>query len=86
MKDVGDERQRANRILWAVGKQLVIKFYDNRYDPPNTSLMRWDIMKETTSYQALKNQMPVPPPESRRIDWEMRDVPEYPSETASAGN
>ena len=75
--------------LWSVdvpvGKQLVIKFNDSKYeDSPNPTEMLWDIMDVSTDYRPLKNKMPVPAPEFRRIDWELRDVPEYP-ESADAG-
>jgi hypothetical protein len=75
--------------LWSVdvpvGKQLVIRFNDNKTDDPvNSSIMWWDIMEVSTDYRSLQNKMPVPAPEYRRIDMELRDAPEYP-ESADAG-
>jgi hypothetical protein len=79
----------SGETIWSVdipvGQQLVVRFYDNQYkDPINSAQMNWDLMKETTSFHELKNQMPVPASAYRRLDMELRSEPELP-QAADAG-
>ena len=62
-----------------VGQKLVIRFYPNKSKDNihNPDAMRWQIYPAGQTASLLDNQMPVPAPESRRIEWELRAVPEY---------
>lgn len=62
-----------------VGQKLVIRFYPNKTKDNihNPDAMRWDTIPSTQTATLLDNQMPVPPADSRRIEWEVRAAPEY---------
>jgi hypothetical protein len=80
----------SGETLWSVdipvGKQLVVRFVDDRLDDPiNSSMMKWDLMEETTDHKNLTNQMPVPGRNYRRLDLELRPAPELP-EAADASS
>ena len=77
---------RTNEPVWPVdvpvGKQLTMRFYedknpDNAITPDN---MRWQIQDEGTKFGQMANTTLVPPAEVRRIDVELRAVPEAPPE------
>ncbi|MEO0717137.1 MAG: efflux RND transporter permease subunit, partial [Planctomycetota bacterium] len=77
---------RTNEPVWTVdvpvGKQLTMRFYedknpDNAITPDN---MRWQIQDEGTKFGQMANTTLVPPAEVRRIDVELRAVPEAPPE------
>ena len=77
---------RTNEPVWTVdvpvGKQLTMRFYedknpDNAITPDN---MRWQIQDEGTKFGHMANTTLVPPAEVRRIDVELRAVPEAPPE------
>jgi hypothetical protein len=65
-----------------VGKKLAMQFYDgkNQDDPMYPTLLRYEIMPASQEGGTLHNSMPAPDRYSRRLDWELRPVPEYPPE------
>ena len=69
--------------IWSVdvpvGQKLVIRFYPDKAEDNlhNPDVMRWQVYPASQIADMLDNQMPVPAPESRRIEWELRAVPEY---------
>lgn len=77
---------RTGEAMWSmdvpVGQRLVIDFKTTQpMEKPDAWLpdtMHWDIMPERQRFGGLKNQMPVPPPSSRRVDVTLRPTPEYP--------
>jgi hypothetical protein len=74
---------RSLEEIWSVdvpvGQKLVIRFYPNKSKDNihNPDVMRWSMYPATQTSDLLDNQMPVPAPQSRRIEWELRAVPEY---------
>lgn len=77
---------RTNEPVWTVdvpvGKQLTMRFYEDK-NPENTTTpdsMRWQIQDEGTKFGHMANTTLVPPAEVRRIDVELRAVPEAPPE------
>lgn len=75
---------RTEEVLWSVdvpvGKQLSLEFLDGRGNEsgPMPDLMKWDILETGTGRSGLANGLPVPPPESRRVDVSLRATPEFP--------
>ena len=71
-----------NETLWTVdipvGKQLTMRFYPDKGQTNSTvpDLMRWDIQDEGTKFRTLTNTMMVPPAGVRRVDVELRPIPE----------
>jgi len=69
--------------IWSVdvpvGHKLVVRFYPNKSDDNihNPDAMRWRIYPATQLSAMLDNSMPVPGPEARRLEWEIRSTPEY---------
>jgi hypothetical protein len=81
---------RDNQEFWStdvpIGKKLTIRFYKNKgegsaYAP---DIMRWSIYDQKTHSTRLRNQITVPPADSRRIDYTLREGPEYPQEIEMA--
>lgn len=77
---------RDNQVFWSadvpIDKKLTIRFYKNKgegsaYAP---DVMRWSIYDKTLMATRLRNQITVPPSDSRRIDMSLRSGPEYPQE------
>ncbi len=75
---------RDNQEFWSadvpIGKKLTIRFYPDKgegsaYAP---DVMRWSIYDVKTKQTRLRNQITVPPADSRRIDMALRTGPEYP--------
>ena len=78
---------RTNEAVWTVdvpvGSQLTLRFYEDK-DPANPDtpdLMRWQIQEEGTKFGNLRNTTLVPAAEHRRLDVELRAVPEDPPAT-----
>ncbi len=75
---------RDNQQFWSVdvpiGKKLTIRFYDDKGEGSDYApdVMRWQIYDEDMAATRLRNQIPVPGPEARRIDVSLREGPEYP--------
>ncbi len=63
-----------------VGRQLVVQFVEDKFPENgfNTAEMRFEEMKAGKSWGRLEHSVPVPPAMSRRLEWEMRPVPENP--------
>jgi len=70
-----------NTTIWSVeipvGKQLVIRFYDDfdTKNPTRPTLMRWEIFDNGTTFGELHNSIPAPGRDRRRVDWEIRKHP-----------
>ena len=83
-----DTRNGEMMTSWEVpvGKQLCIQFFQtlNKDDPLYPSIMKWEIMKAGRTGGTLSNSMPVPGQSARRLDVELRPVPEYPADVAEA--
>jgi hypothetical protein len=79
-----DTRSGEKLASWdvPVGKQLAIQFFDaqNKDDAVFPTIMRYDIMDAGREGGTLNSSMPAPGPDARRLDWELRPVPEYPPE------
>lgn len=75
---------RDNQEFWSVdvpiGKKLTIRFYEDKGEGSDYApdVMRWQIYDQSMGMTKLRNQIPVPGAESRRIDVTMREGPEYP--------
>ncbi|MFG0326283.1 MAG: hypothetical protein ACF8SC_03320 [Phycisphaerales bacterium JB037] len=75
---------RTDEVLWSVdvpvGKQLSMEFLGGKGNEtgPMPDLMKWDILDAGTGRSGLANGLPVPPPESRRVDVSLRATPEFP--------
>lgn len=67
-----------------VGKQLAMQFYDdgNKEDPVYPAMLRYEIMPAGQEGGTLHNSMPCPGRDARRLDMELRPVPEYPPDQA----
>lgn len=63
-----------------VGKQLVIRFYDEQNDSNviRPAAMRWEVMPLGKTGGELDSVMAVPGPDARRVDVAIRKSPEYP--------
>jgi hypothetical protein len=63
-----------------VGKQLVIRFYDEQNDSNvvRPAAMRWEVMPLGQTGGELDSVMAVPGPDARRVDVAFRKAPEYP--------
>jgi len=74
---------RDNQEFWSadvpVGKKLTIRFYPNKGEGSDYApdVMRWSIYDNKIKQTRLRNQMTVPPANSRRIDMALREGPEY---------
>ncbi len=71
--------------FWAVdvpvGQKLAMGFQKDRSrraDIDTPDLMRWEIYSSVHSTSTLRNAMPVPPAEARRLELVVREGPEYP--------
>ncbi|MFI4892157.1 MAG: hypothetical protein ACIAS6_03845 [Phycisphaerales bacterium JB060] len=81
---------RTGDELWrydlAVGNKMKIRFFegdtDDRVMPDE---MRWEVVSIETGDLLEKDEMPCPPQGVRRIDWYLRDAPEYPRPNAPRG-
>jgi hypothetical protein len=86
LKDV-----RTGQVLWSadvpVGKQLVVQFLENRgtKDQSTPDLMQWQIMAAGKSFGSLENALPVPPAYARRLEPELRKIPELPEDMTATG-
>ncbi|MEZ6242142.1 MAG: hypothetical protein R3B57_03785 [Phycisphaerales bacterium] len=75
---------RDNQEFWSVdvpiGKKLTIRFYEDKGEGSDYApdVMRWQIYDEDMAATKLRNQIPVPGSEARRIDVALREGPEYP--------
>ncbi len=78
----------ADEEIWSidvpVGKQLVIRFYENENEdaPHRPDSMRWGIMDQGKRVGGLDNSMPVPSNDHRVIEVSLRETPEYPSQAS----
>jgi len=76
--------------LWAmdvpVNQRLRVRFYDDRRPDGatgnRTAMMRWELTNLDKSTGKLRNEIAVPPANSRRIDMTLRESPEYASSGA----
>ena len=70
-----------------VGQQLVMDFDDpdSREGEYLSGEMRWALMPAGYTNAQLRNRVNVPPPESRRIDMELREGPELATLPPTAG-
>lgn len=77
-----DTRSGEKLASWdiPVGKQLAMQFYDgkNKDDAIYPTLLRYEIMPAGQEGGTLHNSMPSPGRDARRLDMELRPVPEYP--------
>lgn len=79
---------RTGEAVWSmdvpVGQKLAIRFYDDREadDASGTlpALMRWQVVDLDDSADSLKNEVAVPLVTSRKINYELREGPEYASD------
>ncbi len=75
---------RDSQEFWSVdvpiGKKLTIRFYEDKGEGSDYApdVMRWQIYDQDMASTRLRNQIPVPGSESRRIDVSLREGPEYP--------
>ena len=74
---------RTGEIFWEyevpVGKQLTLRFFENREpdNPYTPDLMRWELFDTPQGFGSLRNTMLVPPASARRIDYHLRETPEF---------
>ncbi|MEO1511607.1 MAG: hypothetical protein AAFU70_06005 [Planctomycetota bacterium] len=68
-----------------VGEKLVLRFFDARSDNDYMpDQMHWSIVPVTVSSTTLKSEIPVPPSWARRLEWEIRAIPEAAPDFAPA--
>lgn len=73
---------RTGETIWSidvpVGKQVVVGFEDgngpNEYNP---ATLTWEVMEAGRKFGTLSNRRAAPPAGARRIEFELRDAPEY---------
>lgn len=78
---------RTGEAVWSldvpVGQQLVVRFREGRGtdDQHTPDMMQWDLMPVGKRFgQGLHNSVPVPPSHARRLEPELRAVPELPAD------
>ncbi|MCB9845612.1 MAG: hypothetical protein H6811_06470 [Phycisphaeraceae bacterium] len=75
---------RTGEVVWStdvpVGKQLSMRFAEGKGndDQFTPDLLRWAIQDGGTETGSLRNSQPVPGPDARRVDYTLRDAPEFP--------
>ena len=79
---------RTGEAIWSmdvpVGRKLAIRFYEGRKADDATAnlpaLMRWQVVNIGKSAGSLRNEVAVPRYTARKIDYELREGPEYASD------
>ncbi len=80
---------RTGEAVWSmdvpVGQKLALRFYDDRdpddATPTRTALMRWQVVDIGKGAGSLKNEVAVPIATARKINYELREGPEYATDT-----
>ena len=78
---------RSGEVLWSldvpVGQTLSIQFDDNKFDSVTLpDRMKWGTAPIGDGV-SMDEEIQVPPADSRRIEWDIRNIPEYPTEPAA---
>lgn len=76
---------RSGESVWSmdvpVGQKLAIRFYDDREpddaSPTRTAMMRWQVVEIGEGAGSLNNEYAVPIASARKIHYELREGPEY---------
>ncbi|MEO1583877.1 MAG: hypothetical protein AAFR96_04800 [Planctomycetota bacterium] len=76
---------RTGESVWSldvpVGQKLVVRFYDDRTPddatPTRTAMMRWRVVDLDDGAGSLNNEFAVPIATARKINFELREGPEY---------
>lgn len=79
---------RTGEAVWSmdvpVGQKLAIRFYDGREaddaTPTLPALMRWQVVDIGDGAGSLKNEVAVPMATARKVNYELREGPEYASD------
>ncbi len=79
---------RTGEAIWSmdvpVGQKLAIRFYDKREANDSTAtlpaLMRWQVVDIGEGAGSLKNEVAVPLASARKVNYELRQGPEYASD------
>ena len=81
---------RDGEELWSVdvpvGQKLVVQFLKDKArnaTPENPDLMKWEVGPASQSRLSLRNAIPVPGADARRLDLSLREVPEWPESDSS---
>lgn len=75
---------RSGETVWTyevpVGEKLVVQFFKGKKDaaPQFPDIMRWGVVDDEATGGSLSNTIAVPGSDARRLEWTMRQVPEYP--------
>lgn len=80
---------RTGESVWSmdvpVGQKLALRFYDDREPrdatPTRTAMMRWQVFDLDEGTGTLNNIVAVPWTSARKINYEIRKGPEYPTDT-----
>ncbi|MEL6498754.1 MAG: hypothetical protein AAFZ67_14135 [Planctomycetota bacterium] len=83
---------RTGEAIWSmdvpVGRKLALRFYDSREaddaTPNLPALMRWQVVDIGKSASSLRNKVAVPLATARKIDYELREGPEYATDARAA--
>lgn len=75
---------RTRQVVWTteipVGQQLIVSFYEGSDPGANMpDVMKYGFAKAGSWSASLQSSIPVPGPESRRIDCTIRTAPEFPA-------
>lgn len=73
---------RTETTIWTldlpVGQQVVISFAEGRGPNENLpDLMVWGVMEAGRTFGRRENRIAAPAKEARRVEWELRPVPEF---------